>query len=229
MAKAKTKAKPKAKAKAKAPPRVKPGTLYAHVILDRSGSMAAHARDTVGGYNKYCEGLPGNARISLTIFDTLGCDLIRDNCNPESAKIEDREFCPRGGTPLYDAIGRTVGDMERRAKGFDRVALVISTDGEENSSREFTAKAISELLTNRQEKAGWLVLYLGANQDAWQVGRSIGIAGAYTISTAMQNYGGTISALSANTRTYASGQTAQQGRRDSVVTAQQRSDATKAK
>src|SRR4051812_42800114 len=57
-------------------------TLYAHVVLDRSGSMTACADDAVGGYNTYVRNLPANTRVSLTLFDTGGIDLVRDAVAP---------------------------------------------------------------------------------------------------------------------------------------------------
>jgi hypothetical protein len=50
----------------------------------------------------------------------------------------------------------------------------IMTDGEENSSREYTRAAIFKLITDK-EKEGWAFAYLGANQDAWAASESIGI------------------------------------------------------
>mgnify|MGYP000400654260 CR=1 FL=1 len=53
---------------------------YRHLILiaDRSGSMQSCASDAVGGYNAYAAKLPEAARVSLTLFDSEGVDLIRD-------------------------------------------------------------------------------------------------------------------------------------------------------
>ena len=148
--------------------------LYAHVILDRSGSMHDCAADAVGGYNAYVTKLPTTARVSLTLFDTDGIDLVRDAVEPVAARLTDDEYVPRSTTPLYDAVGRTIADVEKRSKGFDRVALVILTDGLENASREFTREDILKSLTRKQEQHGWLVVYLGANQDAWEVGQKFG-------------------------------------------------------
>jgi hypothetical protein len=50
----------------------------------------------------------------------------------------------------------------------------IMTDGEENSSSEYTRAAIFKLITDK-EKEGWAFVYLGANQDAWAASESIGI------------------------------------------------------
>ena len=35
-------------------------------------------------------------------------------------------------------------------------------------------------MISKREKQGWSFTYIGANQDAWEVGRGIGISGEYT-------------------------------------------------
>ena len=151
-----------------------PTRLYVHVVLDRSGSMDTCADDAVGGYNTYVAQLPVTARVSLTLFDSEGIDLVRDALEPAAASLPIGEFQPRASTPLYDAIGFTVAEVEKRSAGFDRVALVILTDGFENTSTHFKRADILKLLREKQERDGWLVIYLGANQDAWVVGEQFG-------------------------------------------------------
>jgi hypothetical protein len=178
--------------------------LYAHVILDRSGSMAACAGDAIGGYSTYVTKLPANARVSLTLFDSGGIDLVRDAVPPPDAILKPGEYEPRASTPLYDAIGQTVAQAEERSKGFDRVALVILTDGFENASRKFEREAILELLREKREKDGWLVIYLGANQDAWEVGRSIGVADINSLSFGVDVISDVLDSAARATRSYVS-------------------------
>ena len=52
----------------------------------------------------------------------------------------------------------------------------------ENASREFTRGAILERLDRKQEDEGWLVIYLGANQDAWEVGQQFGTVAGNSMS-----------------------------------------------
>jgi hypothetical protein len=133
-------------------------------------------RITVDGYNAYVAQLPRTSLVSLTLFDSEGIDLIRDGVRPGAAKLKTGDYQPRGMTPLYDAIGHTIAEAERRSVGFERVALVILTDGYENASTDFKRKDILKLLKQKQERDGWLVIYLGANQDAWAVGQHFGAA-----------------------------------------------------
>jgi hypothetical protein len=197
--------------------------LYAHVVLDRSGSMQSCASDTVGGYNAYCESLPGSARVSLTTFDSVSIDLVRDAVTPTAGKIAAEEFVPRGSTPLLDAVGRTVADATVRSKGYDRVALVVLTDGLENASREFTRERLSALLKEKQEKDGWLVIYLGANQDAWAVGQAFGTVAANTMSYDTKNMKESLASVGAATARYAEAPSPQVGRAQAAFTPAERS------
>ena len=194
----------------------KPTRLYAHVVLDRSGSMTCCADDAVGGYNSYVAQLHGTSLGSLTRFDSEGVDLIRDGVTPAAARLNADEYQPRGGTPLYDAIGHTIAEVEKRSAGLDRVALVILTDGEENSSREFNREDIRKLLTDKQEQDGWLVIYLGANQDAWAVGEKFGSVAINTMSIDPDNIGLALDSAARATGLYVESSDRQSGRRDAA-------------
>ena len=151
--------------------------LAVHIILDRSGSMASIKDDAIGGLNSYIKTLEPDTKVWLTMFDSTSIDTTIHG--QAAATIEKITFEPRGMTPLYDAIGRIIPSLE--AADADNKALVILTDGRENHSREYTKDAILKLLTEKQEKDNWLVLYLGANQDAFQEGSRIGTVSMNTM------------------------------------------------
>jgi len=199
--------------------------LYAHVVLDRSGSMDACAAEAVGGYNAYVAALPEGARVSLTLFDSDGVDLVRDSEATSTALLSATEFEPRGMTPLYDAIGRTVAEVETRSAGFDRVALVVLTDGYENASQEFRRDDILKLLKRKQEVDGWLVIYLGANQDAWAVGEKFGTTAANSLSVDTTRLSFALDSAGRATRAYAEALDRQSGRLQSSFSAADRGKA----
>lgn len=55
-----------------------------------------------------------------------------------------------------------------------KVIIAILTDGAENSSRGITHDELKRLIEQKTQ-AGWQFLYLGANQDAFTIGASMGI------------------------------------------------------
>lgn len=192
--------------------------LYAHIVLDRSGSMESCRDSTIGAVNEYVNGLAMeadmSARVSLTLFDTDHIDLIHDNLKAkEFPKLSRESFVPRGGTPLNDAIGKTVAaiDASTRREG-ESVVLVVVTDGFENASTEYTKDAVKALLDGRQKDKNWLVIYLGANQDAFAEGAARGTIAANTMSYNTSNTQAAMSAVTRRTMAFAaSGSVAEGG------------------
>lgn len=156
------------------------------LVLDRSGSMAARQGDVVGGVNTFIaeqKKLPDPATIALVRFDSnLGTPHI-ERFRPmgalaDCAPVTPTEYEPRGYTPLLDAIGKTINDMEedwKREKP-ERAILVIVTDGEENDSREFKKSQIKQMIEARQASGLWAIIYIGANVDAFKEAGGLGIS-----------------------------------------------------
>jgi|688.fasta_scaffold291284_2 hypothetical protein len=144
------------------------------VILDRSGSMESIGKATVEGLNtliKEQKGAEGEAFLTLVQFDDqYQIDYKSKPIKEVNELIYGETFKPRGMTAMYDAIGKTIAEVETT----DDVVLVIVTDGAENASREFTQKIVFDKIEEKK-KAGWNVLFLAANQDAMRTGGSIGI------------------------------------------------------
>lgn len=155
--------------------------LYAHILLDRSGSMENCRDTTIDAFNEYVMGLRRSddvdARISLTIFDSQSIDTIQ-RLEPAKTSLElsRQTYVPRASTPLLDAIGTVVAEMDGvELRSGEKVALVILTDGMENASKEHTKSSVRALLTDRQDNKGWLVTFLAADIDAFTEAGAIGI------------------------------------------------------
>ena len=84
-------------------------------------------------------------------------------------------------TALYDAIGQTVRSTQKEVKDNDEVLVVIMTDGHENMSMEFDQQAIFKLISDLEENANWTFVYLGADQDSFGIGASMGIKSGNTM------------------------------------------------
>ena len=157
-------------------------------ILDRSGSMGSIIDDAIGGFNSYLKKqkkVDEDAAMTVALFDDR-YELLYNNVDLQKIKkITRDEWDPRGMTALYDAIGKTINDVEReikdlpRSKRPDKVMVAIATDGGENSSREFNSSDIKKLI-KKKEKDDWHFAFLAADQDAFSVGRSFGIKGGNT-------------------------------------------------
>lgn len=151
------------------------------MLLDRSGSMHTIHDDIVGGFDAFIveqTAQPGRCTVSLFQFDDHVEQVYSGRPIHQVATLE---LEPRGRTALLDAIGRTILLTRQRLAGLAEdqrpgdVILGIITDGQENASREFTRPVVRELIDQAESVDGWVVLYLGANQDAIEVGGSLGI------------------------------------------------------
>lgn len=145
------------------------------VILDRSGSMSSLRRDVEGGFDSFIaeqRKLPDPCLVTLTQFDTDGIELVYER--KALADVPALQFVPRGGTPLLDAVGKTITSTLTKPHA-ERVLVVIITDGQENASREWTKAGVKSLI-EQQQKAGWAVIFLAANVDAFAEAGALGVA-----------------------------------------------------
>jgi len=183
--------------------------LYAHILLDRSGSMDACRDTAIGAFNEYVNSLRLNenlaARISLTTFDDQSIDLVFDRMKAKEMPALTKElFVPRGMTPLNDAIARTANEMDKvKREDGEGVAFVILTDGLENASREYDRDAVRKLLARLQSEKNWLVVYLGANQDAFAEGAARGVAASHSLDFDTQRMPEAVSAAARISADYA--------------------------
>jgi len=206
--------------------------LRVGIILDRSGSMNSCRDVTIDAVNNYVNELNGGnfkGRLSLTLFDSDGIDLLWDAVKfKECPKLDRETYIPRSWTPLYDAVGRTVRDLDsENTDNYDGVVLVIVTDGQENYSKEFTKGAIKQLLDDKQKNDEWLVLYLGANQDSFAEGGAIGTSINTTMDYQPDSAVAAMASASNATMRYGSAENRTMGLTNATFTADEREKSLK--
>lgn len=161
------------------------GKTHIIAILDRSGSMAQLAKDTIGGYNQWLKATKKafegqDCALTLHLFDTQHeFPQIASHIEDVGELTPDVYFA-RGGTALLDAIGQSVSEIKGRMSKHDRALCLIVTDGYENSSLEYTGEAIAKLIKKCEKAGNWTFDYLGANQDAFAVGQAMNIGSTYS-------------------------------------------------
>lgn len=163
---------------------MKAGLTEIVFILDKSGSMSGLEKDTIGGYNSFIEKqkkVEGEALVSTVLFSDQN-EVIHDRV--PISKIEpmnDAQYSVGGCTALLDAIGGAIhhiGNVHKYAREEDvpeKTIFVITTDGEENSSRNYDYRRIKQMIERQQEKYKWEFLFLGANIDAIGEASKLGI------------------------------------------------------
>ena len=193
-------------------------------VLDMSGSMKRVRTQTIDRFNEYIEKQRqdedgGSALVSLTVFDSDWLDNHKPRIKNvfegldlnDFEAITEKDYAPDGGTPLYDAIGCEINRVERlleRCAGKPDVYMIIITDGLNNTSREHTQESIKELTVGLQEE-GWNFIYMGADQDAAQVGSTMGIhvgnTFSYDVNTIQADVFGNVAASNSAHRTMSKG------------------------
>ena len=154
-------------------------------ILDRSGSMGGLESDTIGGFNSMLakqQEEPGECRMTTVLFDNK-YEILHDRIDIMAIKpISDKDYFVRGSTALLDAIGMSINKIVEVQKNTaedyraDKVLFVITTDGMENASVEFSYDKIKSMVEHQKSKYGWEFIFLGANIDAVEVGNRFGVA-----------------------------------------------------
>ena len=146
--------------------------VSSYILLDRTGSMSDIWDEALGSVNAYAEAVgkveEGEAddletSVTLAVFDYqegFQFDVLRKDIEPAAwDAVTNDDVSPRGMTPLFDAINRTITMAE--ADNPEKAVIVIMTDGQENSSREVTYEGAKAAL-DRAEARGWEVVFLGA-------------------------------------------------------------------
>lgn len=160
---------------------------YTHItfVVDRSGSMNSMKHDAQGGINAFFEQqktVDGKCTYSIYQFDTLFEPVT---VGKPIEEFETYHLIPQGGTALYDAQWRAIHDTGKFLRALpederpDKVIFITVTDGGENSSTEITGlnglNKLRNLVREQEDKYSWEFIYIGANQDAFAVGASLGI------------------------------------------------------
>ncbi len=152
-------------------------------ILDRSGSMSGLEADTIGGFNSMMEKQrkqEGEALVSAVLFDN-DSEVLYDRVDiREIPKMTEKDYYVRGCTALLDAIGGAIHHIKSVHKYIreedvpEHTMFIITTDGIENASREYSSDKVKKMI-EQQKEAGWEFLFLGANIDAVETAKHFGI------------------------------------------------------
>ena len=163
---------------------MKKGLTELVFILDRSGSMQGLEADTIGSFNSMLEKqrrAGGEALVSTVLFDHER-KVIHDRVPLGDVRpMTNEDYCVRGCTALVDAIGSAIhhiGNVHKYARREDvpeHTIFIITTDGMENASREYTADKVKHMIERQKLRYNWEFLFLGANIDAVETAKHFGI------------------------------------------------------
>lgn len=148
-------------------------------ILDKSGSMSNLTSDVIGGFNSLIEKQKEekDTLVTTVLFnDKLKVLYERKSIN-EVGLMTKKENFAEGCTALLDAIGNTLSRVKYKQdenNEKNKTIVVISTDGYENSSKEFSYEMINNLINNLK-KDGYEFIFSAANIDSKSECSKLGI------------------------------------------------------
>lgn len=169
---------------------VKEHLIHNLIILDESGSMSSIYEQALDGANETIRTIRSAQKqapmqrqsLSFVTFSSNRAKspvrTIIDDEPIDSVKLlTQKDYGPAGMTPLYDAMGISLTNLENKVGSDEKVLVTIITDGMENTSRKYSAGFIKDLVGRLRSK-GWTFVYIGANQDAVEVANDLGVKNA---------------------------------------------------
>jgi len=139
-------------------------------VLDKSGSMQNGIGTTIEGFNEQVrvvrEGAAGAGETTFTdVQFSTQVEVRRVASSLEKlVPLTEETYRPDGMTALHDALGDTIAALlqTRRIEAPRTATLVtVFTDGEENSSRRYSAEVLSELIKRLEATGRWTFALVG--------------------------------------------------------------------
>jgi hypothetical protein len=194
--------------------------MHSYILLDRTGSMSGIWDEALTSVNAYARAVgeeregeaEGDLRteVTLAVFDHQGglqYDILRRQADADHWQdVTSDEASPRGMTPLFDAIGRTISMAEEDNP--ERAVIVIMTDGHENASQEFT-KDTARAALDRAKAKGWEVIFLGADFGQFSDAEGVGVAASKSMGMSAGTMQESMSRLAFKARSYGTGEEAE--------------------
>ncbi len=157
--------------------------IYNLIILDASGSMYSIRNEAIAGVVETIqtirtaqeENADQEQMLSLVVFNGKRIATVYDRMPiTKVADFNEKDYQPTDNTPLYDAMGDSITNLQRYIDEEANALVTIITDGYENSSREWNHQRVFQLVEDLKKK-NWLFTYIGANQNAQTVAKDMGI------------------------------------------------------
>lgn len=159
--------------------------IYNLIVLDESGSMYGIKPQTINGFNETVQTIASaqkkfpeqNHLVTLVSFNSSEIKTVFDKVPVSQVQqLNDRTYSPDGNTPLYDALGLALTRLRYQINTRENHQVLVSiiTDGEENSSREFTGRMVKNLI-DELKAMDWVFTFIGANIDVEQAAAQISI------------------------------------------------------
>lgn len=154
-------------------------------VIDESGSMGSSRNDVIGGFNAFIDDQKkekeGDVNVSLYTFSSDVKTVFSNRNIAEVPNLTEESYHPGGSTSLNDAVGKAINETGSELAAMDEaerpsvVMMVIMTDGEENTSKEFKSSQIRDMIKHQTDKYNWKFIYLGTDITTTRMADDMGI------------------------------------------------------
>jgi len=146
--------------------------------------MSCIEKDVKGSFNNFLQ--KQREAEGKTVFDLFqfSDEVTRLVKSADLSLFKDdlmAKYTCSGCTALNDAVCTAIDTIGKEFAAMpegerpEHVLCVIITDGEENSSRIFSAKDVKDRIEHQTKVYNWDFDFLAANQDAFETGREMGL------------------------------------------------------
>ena len=158
------------------------------IMLDRSGSMESIKKTMESALDELMIAHRKNPTTKFTLVQFDGenpYELVFENRS--ATEVPEIKIYPRGSTPLIDCLCQTIDKTGQRLSRMnredrpDQVLMIVITDGQENTSREFKRSDVKNKIAKQRDGYNWQFMFLGADENAFNEAVSWGIPQAHAI------------------------------------------------
>lgn len=180
--------------------------MQLYMLLDASGSMQTNWQETLGAINEFVQSRKDTSIEGITVaahdaLETMRYRVLRDKVPFKYwVNLTNDQVSPGGSTPLLDAMGRMLSQVESDKP--ERAIVVVITDGHENASKEYNLETLRMKMNALKEKNVEFT-FIGANFDAFDQASSFGVQSGATIQMNAGHYAKAFSTLRDKAETYA--------------------------
>ena len=163
---------------------MKENFIHVCFVIDESGSMSGTEGDIIGGFKKVIDEQralkDGKCAVSLYKFASKVNKIYMGKDVNDVEYLDEKSYRPGGCTAMNDAIGTAIDEIGKWLDEMDesekpeKNLIVIMTDGEENSSVEYSFDKVKEMIKHQEEKYSWSFMYLGADISDASYAKSYG-------------------------------------------------------
>lgn len=156
---------------------------YVMMVLDESSSMGSIRDQAISAFNEQVKTIreaKGNMEVSVNLvkFASEVTTVFADRNADTVENLNTLTYVPNGMTAMYDGVG-TALDLLKSKPDINNedvtVLVLIISDGEENSSRRWSASRVAEQIKTLQGTGRWTFTYAGANQDLSKISQTLNI------------------------------------------------------